>query len=176
MYFKFTNMTKWCVVSISPTTKKKNETTDFWDERRLRLQIFFFVKMWKKKNNFIWTDSTKPRTKYNKNLKHAPKHRKHFFYGQGQWFAFETHSTHVFLDQYQTFFCFCFKFLRLPQIFTFLGKYFIFKTNKIKRINIYIMQSTLPTTIYVENLSFLVTEIWISPNFFSMGPIYMYGG
>ena len=38
---------------------------------------------------------------------------------------------------------------------------------------IYIMQSTLPTTIYVQNLSFLVTEIWISHNFFSIGPIYM---
>ena len=40
-------------------------------------------------------------------------------------------------------------------------------------IYIYIMQSTLPTTIYVQNLSFLVTEIWISHNFFSIGPIYM---
>ena len=37
---------------------------------------------------------------------------------------------------------------------------------------IYIMQSTLPTTIYVQNLSFFVTEIWISHNFFSIGPIY----
>ena len=35
------------------------------------------------------------------------------------------------------------------------------------------MQSTLPTTIYVQNLSFFVTEIWISHNFFSIGPIYM---
>jgi hypothetical protein len=34
-------------------------------------------------------------------------------------------------------------------------------------------QSNLPTTIYVQNLSFLVTEIWISHNFFSFGPMYM---
>ena len=35
------------------------------------------------------------------------------------------------------------------------------------------MQSTLPTTIYVQNLSFLVSQICISHNFFSIGPIYM---
>ena len=35
------------------------------------------------------------------------------------------------------------------------------------------MQSTLPTTIYVQNLSFLVTEIWISHKFFFIGLIYM---
>ena len=35
------------------------------------------------------------------------------------------------------------------------------------------MQSCLPTTIYVQNLSFLVTQISTSHNFFSIWPIYM---
>ena len=39
--------------------------------------------------------------------------------------------------------------------------------------NTYIMQSCLPTTIYVQNLSFLTTQISTSQNFFSIWPIYM---
>ena len=35
------------------------------------------------------------------------------------------------------------------------------------------MQSSLPTTIYVQNLSFLVTQIATSHNFLSIWPIYM---
>ena len=36
------------------------------------------------------------------------------------------------------------------------------------RLSVYIMQSCLPTTIYVQNLSFLVTQISNSYNFFSI--------
>ena len=39
--------------------------------------------------------------------------------------------------------------------------------------DIYITQSSLPTTIYVQNLSFLVSQILISHNFFSIWSIYM---
>ena len=35
------------------------------------------------------------------------------------------------------------------------------------------MQSSLPTTIYVQNLSFFVTQISTSHNFFSIWSIYM---
>ena len=38
---------------------------------------------------------------------------------------------------------------------------------------LYIMQSCLPTTIYVQNLSFFVSKILTSHNFFSIWPIYM---
>ena len=41
------------------------------------------------------------------------------------------------------------------RVFAGLVCIFVFIRNKI----IYIMQSTLPTTIYVQNLSFFVTEI-----------------
>ena len=41
------------------------------------------------------------------------------------------------------------------------------------KYNIYILQSSLPTTIYVQNLSFLVSQILTSISFFSISPIYM---
>ena len=39
--------------------------------------------------------------------------------------------------------------------------------------DIHIMQSSLPTTIYVQNLSFFMSQISTSHNFFSIWPIYM---
>ena len=53
----------------------------------------------------------------------------------------------------------------------------IFFTQTVKLINyyfIYIMQSSLPTTIYVQNLSFLVTQISTSHNFFLFGRFTWY--
>ena len=48
-----------------------------------------------------------------------------------------------------------------------------FFTHISRVIYIICMQSSLPTTIYVQNLSFLVTQISTSHKLFSIWPIYM---